>query len=315
MGYNKENTYSEYINESNSNRTSNKEELVKQMLNDDIVTFKTILTYLYFFSDVVNFNLKKDKNFTNSNDNYVENIIDFLENDDIFIYTLILSTDSDYLQDFFLKNILNNKNTVDLLLKDINLINTLKIIYETTYLFYYWYKNLSDNDNVKIEIMISCNTLSFDIKKIFFLLDKSGINSKEFRIYYEKIEKLLNLKPFNNSSFKNENISDQVSLNSYIYDNFRNIFEFYIKIIGKLRQFAYINFYNVLYNKNHNPHITLLFSFLKLCKKMNLKFIEFPRRFLEFYFKGVLMFKNKKEIKDKALIFCSYDGNQKKKYY
>ena len=304
--------YDDYLNQNKSYENKSKEQAVKLMLNDDILTYINIITYLYLFSDVINFDFKNDKKNKYNNDNSKENIIDFLEYDDIFIYSLILATDLTHLQNVFLQNILNNKNTVDLLLKDKNLITLLKTIYETTYLFYYWYKNLSDNDNVKIEILISCSTLSFDIKKIFFLLNKSGINYDEFKLYYKKIEELLTLKPFNNSNFKNENISDQISLNSYIYDNIRNIFEIYIKIISKLKEIAYINFTNVLYNKNHNPHITLLFSFIKLCKKMNLKFIEFPRRFLKFYFKGVLMFKNKKEIKDKALIFCSLNGNKTK---
>ena len=304
-------------NYQNNNKTNqSKEEKTKKILNDDVLTFVNVITYIYFFSDIINFNYKKkieDNDKDNFNkDNLKDSIIDFLEYDDIFIYSLILATDSDYLSNIFLQNILNNKNSIDILLKDKNLIILLKTIYEVTYLFYYWYKNLSDDDIVKIEIAIKCSDLSFDIKKIFFLLNKSGIDFEEFRFYYERIKKLLSFKPFASNDFKNENIGDQISINSYIYDNIRNIFEIYIKLITQLKEIINNNFLKVLYNKNHNPHITLLFSFIKLCKKMNLKFIEFPHRFLEYYLKEILMFKNKKEIKDKALIVCFFNGNKNK---
>ena len=345
-------------NQNKVNTNQAREEKVKKLLNDDISSYVNIITYLYFFSDVINFNAKKELNDNidedkddedninkdedkNDKDKDVEDednededkddedenninedkdelnnsIINFLEYDDIFIYSLILATDLNYIQNFFLQNILNNKNLIDILLTKNNLNVLIKTIYEVSYLFYYWYKNLSNDNVIKIEILNKCSTLSFDIRKIFFLLSRSGIDYEEFNFYYEKIENLLSLKPFTSNTFKNENIDDQVSLNSYIYDNIRNIFENYIKLISEFKQIVFKDFSKVLYNKNHNPHIALLYSFINLCKKLNIKFIEFPRRFLEYYFKGVLMFKNKKEIKDIALITCSYNGNKDKIFF
>ena len=53
--------YDDYLNQNKSYENKSKEQAVKLMLNDDILTYINIITYLYLFSDVINFDLKMIK--------------------------------------------------------------------------------------------------------------------------------------------------------------------------------------------------------------------------------------------------------------
>lgn len=303
----------------NEDLTSNEkaQKIISLKLNDDILILINTIKYLYFFSDVINLISEKEKinnkhkhDFNEKTDDYY--ISDFLVHDDSVIYSLILLTDIDYIKNIFLSNIIVNRTSIDLLLKDTNLVFLLKTLFECCFLLHYWHDNLSDDDIIKNEIEVECTTLSFNIKNLIFLLKKLVLESSELKSYCKKLEMILTYKLYSSDNFKEKNIDEQMYLNSYIYDNLRNIFEFIINFINKIKINVKNNFFNVLYNKNHNPHMALLFSFIELTKKMNLKFSEFPDRYFEYYLKGILMFKNRKEKKDIALISCFLKGEKDK---
>ena len=255
-----------------------------------------------------------DDNSTNDIENV--SIIKFIENDDTVIYCLILSTDLNYIYNFLLQNILNNRNSTELLVKENNVVTIFNTIFEIVNLFYYWHNNLSEKDKIKSVLSESCPNLSRKIKTFIYVLDRFKIESEELKIYIYKTENILNLQPFIFNDDLKDDIKDldaNISLYSYVYDIIRDLFEEFLKINVSIVSIAKKDFYQVLYDGNHNPHISLLLSFVSLYSKMNNKFIEFYYKYIGYYFKGILMFKNKKETKDITVIMCNLDENLDKK--
>lgn len=265
--------------------------------NKNIAEINNIISFInfcYLYSDIINFIPGTHKN----------SFVEFLETDDIIIYSLIISTNDKKIKDFLLNNILYLKNAKNIILENDNLTSVFIFIYELLTLLKYWYTNLSIEDVIRNNIEEFSKQIIPEIEKLINAIDKLNINSENLNKIISKINKVLSEKLYLNIDTKidiNEKIfsEDKSTLYDFFYDIIRNTLESFIKKITELKIIAINNFLNVLYNKNHNPHITLLLTFFKELNNVNKSLLNLNSRIKNYYYKGILMYKNKPEKKMK----------------
>lgn len=137
------------------------------------------------------------------------------------------------------------------------------------------------------------------------------LNKTQPKDYYQNflnvVEKTYKTYNFPLNKTTEGNKINSKNLNEYVFDAFRDVSELILVELEKAQEGAQKNFNKVLLNASHNPHITLFLTFIKLLEQIDTSFYKIINRHLEYYYEGVLMFKKKKEKKDKTLIFCIYD--------
>ena len=137
------------------------------------------------------------------------------------------------------------------------------------------------------------------------------LNKTQPKDYYQNflnvVEKTYRTYNFPLNKTTEGNKINNKNLSEYVFDAFRDVSELILVELEKAQDGAQKNFNRVLLNAAHNPHITLFLTFIKLLEQIDTSFYKIINRHLEYYYEGVLMFKKKKEKKDKTLIFCIYD--------
>ena len=266
-------------------------------IQKDILDLCSFINICYLYTDIINFDINNKKN----------TLSEFLENDDITIYSLIISTDDKKVKAFVLNNILYLKNAKNIIFENENLFDIFSMIYEFIVLFKYWYENLSKDDTIKNNIEDFSAGIFFNIKTLIDEINKLQIKNEKINIIITKIHTIIFKKPYFttnteinlNEKFINE---DKTTIYNYFYDLIRSILESFIKKIIELKSLAIKNFFSVLYNQNHNPHITLFLTFFKELNDIKKSIFNFNTRIKDYYYKGILMYKNKPEKKDETLI-------------
>ena len=272
---------------------------------EEIIDLCSFINLCYLNTDIINFDQKNNKN----------TLVEFLENDDIIIYSLIISTNDKKIKDFVLNNILYLKNAKNIILENDNIFHIFSIIYEFLILIKYWYKNLSNEDIIKDNIEHSLDETVFYIKTLIDEIKKLQINTEKISNIIYKINVALSKKPYSTTTTnidlneKNFN-NDKSTIYDFCYDIIRNILESFIKKISDLKSLAIKNFFNVLYNQNHNPHITLIITFFKELSNVKKSIFNFSTRIKDYYYKGILMYENKPEKKDETIVMF-YKQNDK----
>ena len=272
---------------------------------EEIIDLCSFINLCYLNTDIINFDQKNNKN----------TLVEFLENDDIIIYSLIISTNDKKIKDFVLNNILYLKNAKNIILENDNIFHIFSIIYEFLILIKYWYKNLSNENIIKDNIEHSLDETVFYIKTLIDEIKKLQINTEKINNIIYKINIALSKKPYSTTTTnidlneKNFN-NDKSTIYDFCYDIIRNILESFIKKISDLKSLAIKNFFNVLYNQNHNPHITLLITFFKELSNVKKSIFNFSTRIKDYYYKGILMYENKPEKKDETIVMF-YKQNDK----
>ena len=207
------------------------------------------------------------------------------------------------------------KNAKNIILENDNIFHIFSIIYEFLILIKYWYKNLSNEDIIKDNIEHSLDETVFYIKTLIDEIKKLQINTEKITNIIYKINVALSKKPYSTTTTnidlneKNFN-NDKSTIYDFCYDIIRNILESFIKKISDLKSLAIKNFFNVLYNQNHNPHITLLITFFKELSNVKKSIFNFSTRIKDYYYKGILMYENKPEKKDETIVMF-YKQNDK----
>ena len=272
---------------------------------DNICDF---LNYCYLYSDVINFD---------EQNNEINQFVKFLENDDIVIYSLILKTNCKHLTDFFINKILSLKNTTNIILDQNIILPIIDTIYEILILLRYWYNNLSEDDKVKKKIVVGSEEIVRDVTTLMVILGRLENKNENYKDKLDNINILFTQRPFNNYSTNKTNnstlVKNKINIYDYLFDLIRQISENLIIKILELQGLAKSNFFNVLYNKNHNPHISLILAYFRLVKIVDKRLDNIYLRLTEYYYKGILMFKNLPEKKDKTLIMLTLNDEKQKK--
>ena len=276
---------------------------------DQINNTCNFIIYCYLYSDIIKFDKEDEK---------INLFCKFLENDDIVIYSLIIKTNHIKLANFFVDKILSLKNTPNIILDSNIIIPVIDIIHEILILLKYWYDNLSEGNKLKNKILVGFEEFLQDITTLLIILQSIENKNSSYEKKLDDITQLLNERPFNYYSYeKIENnviAKNKINIYTYIFNLIRQISENLIIKIIELQNVAKNDFFNVLYNKNHNPHISLLLTFSKLLESVNKRVVKFYSRFKDYYYKGVLMFKNLPEKKDHTLIMLTLNDLKEKKF-
>ncbi len=234
---------------------------------------------------------------------------DMLESDDSVMYSIISKIDYDEIKDKIQYHILSLKtldNIVTFGKRHISAILTLVADYIT--LLMHWNEKLSDDSPLKNTILSFFSNDVKHIKDLFYMIDSKLLNEIDGATYFTSIffkaKKLNDWSDSPNTDF-NANVSDNVSINGYMFDVFRNICESIVANFALIKSIANRDFNTVLYNRNHNPHVTLMIAFFELLKNIDSKIIDFKYRHLKYYYEGVLMFKKRKSMMDNTIICLS----------
>lgn len=193
-------------------------------------------------------------------------------------------------------NIVDLKQTADIQTAEKYLKNLTILITEYIQLSLLWYNNLSPKDIIKTELL-RCALDGFGPKLYILYTVISMLNKTQPRDYYqnflnvvEKIYKTYN-SPLNKTTEGNK--TNNKNLSEYVFDAFRDVSELILVELGKAQETAQKNFNRVLLNASHNPNTTLFLTFIKLLEQIDTSFYKIINRHLEYYYEGVLMFKNK----------------------
>lgn len=328
---------------SQADRLNNLQKIKNYKIINDLDGISSEIIFLYLLSDVINFHIKEDDDkFLEENPHsdlkklptLTNEWKNFIENDDVVIYSLILHTNikwkTEYIQKLLISITTNkddhkNKNIYAQLCRE---------FLQQIQLLLYWYDNLSENNIIKLTIE---NDLSSNVSKNFIYLTKllhilenintNGNKTKNTVIQDNSIDNSLSIK-FNNVLNKyiflkdkeddDDNTDNQLDVdthdnvyNQQIYYSLRDLFEDMFIIFAKIQKMAKQDFYNNLYNGNHKPHITLLLTYCILINKyFNNEYNKLPWKFFEYYYKDILLFKEQNEIKDKTIVYFINENNE-----
>ncbi|MDR2402138.1 MAG: baseplate J/gp47 family protein [Cytophagales bacterium] len=267
----------------------------KLLLNNnkllDHTTIDDFIIFLYFCTDIIKFPHKKE--------NYWEK---FLISDNIVIYSLILHTDTNFILKSFSKDVLSFSMIKDIKDKLHILDNILKSISDILTICIYWYENLTDKIiKGAIEDFLSKNV--YKVQLLYEVLKNHRIQrSKEVDLFFEFVEKklkTLDIEIQQNSGVLGGDVNNSIKVLT------REINENSLMLIVKLQKKIPKILNNELFNGEHNPHMTLLFTYYFLMKKVGEKLNDVVDRHLEYYFEGVLCEKKKGIFFDKTLVFCN----------
>ena len=274
--------------------------ILQKMPYKDINRYSNFLIFSYLYCQILKTYKNKEKvDYSN-----------FFEEDDIFIYSFIIHTNLYKITNIIHSNIVDLKQTADIQTAEKYLKNLTILITEYIQLSLLWYNNLSPKDTIKTELL-RCALDGFVPKLYILYTVVSTLNKTQPKDYYQNflnvVEKTYKTYNFPLNKITEGNKINSKNLSEYVFDAFRDVSELILVELGKAQEWAQKNFNKVLLNGSHNPHITLFLTFIKLLEQIDTSFYKIINRHLEYYYEGVLMFKKKKEKKDKTLIFCIYD--------
>ena len=263
----------------------------------DHATIDDFIIFLYFCTDTIKFPHKKD--------NYWEK---FLISDNVVIYSLILHTDTNLIMKNFSKDVLSFSMIKDIKDKLHILDNILKSISDILTICIYWYENLTDKIiKGEIEEFLSKNVykvqLLCEILKTYHI-PKSNEIDLFFQFADQKL-KTLKIDIQHGGEILNGDVNNSIKILT------REINENSLMLIVKLQNKIPEIMDAELFNGKHNPHMTLLFTYYFMMKKVGEKLNDVVDRHLEYYFKGVLCEKKRGVIFDRTLAFCNLIGDAK----
>lgn len=265
----------------------------------DHTTIDDFIIFLYFCSDIIKFPHKKD--------NYWEK---FLVSDNIVIYSLILHTDTNFILKSFSKDVLAFSMIKDIKDKLHILDNILKSISDILTICIYWFENLTDKIiKGEIEDFLSKNV--YKVQLLYEVIKNFQIQrSDEINLFFEFVEK--KLKTLNIDIIKESEVLG-VDVNNSIKILTQEINENSLMLIVRLQKKIPQIIDQELFNGEHNPHMTLIFTYYFLMQKVGEKLNDVVDRHLEYYFEGVLCERKQGVFFDKTLAFCSLLGESKTK--
>lgn len=284
--------------------TCNSERLLPELIeNNTLISNKSLsdhIRFLYLYTDLLAYydfnNQKINKNAWRK----------FIEQDNTVIRSLIIHTNTytvkQQVYKFFLKLRTQGVGFTD----NPYLNEILELAKDFIILLDYWYKNLPNDDTIRTTLdAIVGEVLNGHITKLYAMMQ---VHSKkqasqsfiEFCFFLEKTCKHSALWVLDKSQISEEFSKGVLDNNNNSFDILADFFDVIFNTIGQLKDLAMHDYFDTLTQKDKEPHMALLLTFLKLLQYAEEHLNHIPQRTLDHYYRHILKFNNNPSIPDQA---------------
>ncbi|RPF74145.1 MAG: hypothetical protein CBE49_002840 [Rickettsiales bacterium TMED289] len=285
----------------------------KEILNPELIKIDD-----RSFSDLINYisELSKEINYYNSNDKLVDSFYGMFSNNESFLISEISKFDIDHYESIRIKKIKEFDKSENLNKKKQILDDYLLLTKDLFDKINEWFNRSIDkkisldtgNLNYELETLINkhASKLLLKFNDIILIIKKNKIISmnndlKNSLSYGLKIWK------YENDKFQ-ENFKKNIDINS-VFKKLILVNNALIKIVNNLIKRCGKKLNISLSKQNHNSHIGLLFSFIKLFKYLQDDINKISKKHLDFYYSRILMQKPKNSLPNKTFAVFSIDQN------